>query len=195
MSHIHRQPRLVASRRRSARRRGTALILCLVLIPVSLTLYLTVLSRLDIAYAQTKRDAARMQARLLAESALAAYQTALEDAPAGTPPHLPLSGALEGIGAYRVVALEGNKPNAESGAAPSARGIRAIGAVEYLKGTDNSAKALCEIEAEVSPSDKAVSSGAAVPAGASIPSSATVPVARPSLKAYTICYRAEVLGR
>jgi len=83
-------------------RRGTALLVFVVMIPAAMALFLLVLTRVDIATAETKRQQQRVQARLLAESALAVFQTAPDGAGAKGARSLPMEGAVEGAGVWRV---------------------------------------------------------------------------------------------
>ena len=87
------------------RRRGTYLGLCIILLPMAVALFLVVHARLDLALRETQRHQWRVQARLLAESALARQQAA---------PTAEAAGALEGVGSYRMenAAREGAPPQA-----------------------------------------------------------------------------------
>lgn len=56
---------------RVSARRGSLMLACVALIPFAIFFYLLALTRLEVALGETKRHQQRVQARLLAESALA----------------------------------------------------------------------------------------------------------------------------
>ena len=84
-------------------RRGAFLGVCITIFPIVVALFLVALTREDIALRETQRREQRLQARLLAESALVLAQ-ATGQAQAGQP----LSGELEGAGTYRLEAAAEN---------------------------------------------------------------------------------------
>ena len=116
-------------------RRGTTLLVVLILLPLVISLFLVVFTQLDLALRETQRHQSRVQARLLAESALAVLQHRLAAASQGDTPAYELTGSLKDIGDYRIEALE---------PASSPTRLRAIGEV-----VDWNKKAICELELEV----------------------------------------------
>lgn len=80
-------------------RRGTLLILYVAMIPISLTLLLMALTRVEIGMAENQRRELRARARLLAESALAEYESGGRALGVGET----LEGRIEGLGEYRVI--------------------------------------------------------------------------------------------
>ena len=82
-------------------RRGTLLAAYFMLIPAAMSAFLLILTRLDIANYETRRQQDRTQARLLAESALAMYYASnATNATQSSADPEPISGAIEGIGDY-----------------------------------------------------------------------------------------------
>jgi hypothetical protein len=71
--------------------RGMMLVLCVALIPISMMAMLLALTRFEIGLREAQREQGRVQARLLAESALTLWQVR-----GGTA----IQGELEGFGAY-----------------------------------------------------------------------------------------------
>ena len=117
------------------RRRGTMLAAFIFLIPMALVLFLMVLTRLEIGYVEMKRAERRAQARLLAESALAAWQ-ATNGAPT-------VEGSIDGAGSYRIEKSESKAPGAT---------IVAVGEVESPPSNSNPPmKVVCRIEAAAQP--------------------------------------------
>lgn len=117
------------NRNRQASRRGTILAAAVILIPMALVLYALVLQQLEVSLGEAQRNEARVQARLLAESALSLMQSA-------PPASLPYERTLEGQGVFR---LEATAPASAGGA----QRVRAIGAANGRRG-----RYICEIEAE-----------------------------------------------
>lgn len=113
--------------------RGTSMLVPLFLIPASAMLLLLLLTRLDVGYADAQRNQLRVQARLLAESALAVLEQ--EGLPAATEP---ITRTLEGMGSYTI--------QPEAAPAGDRRVVRLIG---EARGRDG--RFLCEIRAESGP--------------------------------------------
>jgi hypothetical protein len=89
-------------RRHDCKRRGTTLVLFTVAIPAAIALFLLVQTRVMIAFAEAQRQQQRVQARLLAESALAVFQTRPAGVGANGDTALPATGAIEGEGVWRL---------------------------------------------------------------------------------------------
>ena len=85
---------------RSHARRASSLVVFILMIPAAMTLLMLTLTRVELGMAEADRAENRLQARLLAESALALYQAD----PGAT---LPIEGEIAGVGSYEVVEGEG----------------------------------------------------------------------------------------
>ena len=88
------------------RERGATLLIVLILIPISMSLFLSILTRMEVALADTQRHQQRVQARLLAESALTLYASSAAD---GRGDAVSLDGAIESVGRYRLTVTTGGE--------------------------------------------------------------------------------------
>lgn len=92
------------------RNRGTILTFITCLIPIAMMLTLTTLTRVDISLAETRRHQQRVQARLLAQSALTLYQTSLTGKNIEQLDET-IEGVLEGFGTYHLSVDRGEAGN------------------------------------------------------------------------------------
>ena len=108
-------------------RRGTMLLAFMFLLPMVMGLLLLMLSRLDVNLKLTQRHEGRVQARLLAESALSVYGQSRE----------PLQGEIAGVGEYEIRSIDSNGK------------IEARG-VAWQRYGSGSIYSICTIRAEIS---------------------------------------------